>query len=314
MTAIAIALSLAWPVYNLFLAVFALRRPRPRPRQPEHTAGLHFWILVPGGDAWDAVFDSPRYPVRVLAVGRGADALDEACRAIRDVAADQGIERRTVIGVVDGQPEPGLIGEVAAYFGGRNVGAVQCRVRVPARGGLLGFLQDLESAVAGDAAQRARDLLSGVLLGANGQFVRLDVLARLGDRPWSGSLEHRIDQAGMAIRYATDAVVRQSVRPVRPGSWALAVVSGALAASAVVSGTYVWLSALLLPGLVWGLLHRVRFGGQPWHRTLGAAVLYPIYLGLRRASPACVTNAVPPSQPGLLPWAGDNPGLSARRP
>ncbi|MCE7002870.1 hypothetical protein LWC34_08500 [Kibdelosporangium philippinense] len=307
MTLIAIALLLAWPLYNVFLAFFAWRAPRPR--QPEHTTGLHFWIVIPASR--ELALDSPEYPVRTLVA---EDGLNAAYQLIRDTAFEQGIERRTVIGVLDGQPEPGLIAEVARYFGGRNVGAVQCRVRIHAQTSLLGFLQNLEFAVVGDSSQRMRDLIGSVELGENGQFVRLDALARLGDRPWSGSLEHRLYQAGMSIRYATDAVISQDAPPVRLGKWAPAVISGALVAVTLLTGTYVWLAALLVPGLIWGLVHRVRFGDSSWWRTLVVSVLYPIYLGLRRRSPTCVTNVVPSAQPRLLPWAGGNPGLSARRP
>ncbi|WP_037270380.1 glycosyltransferase [Kibdelosporangium aridum] len=319
MTIVAIALLLAWPLYNVVLAVFGWRRPRPR--QPEHTTGLHFWIVIPALHEQKATLlesvlalDSAEYPVRALVVDRDVDALNAAYRVIKHTAVEQGIERRTVIGVLDGRPEPGLIREVARYFGGRNVGAVQCHVRIHSPITLLAFLQDLEFAVVGDSSQRMRDVLGSVELGENGQFVRLDALARLGDRPWTASLEHRLYQAGMSIRYATDAVISQDAPPVRFRKWAPAAISGALVAVTLLTGTYVWLAALLVPGLIWGLVHRARFGGQSWRRTLVASVLYPIYLGRRRRSPSRVTNVVPSAQPRLLPWAGGNPGLSARRP
>lgn len=319
MTIVAVALLLAWPLYNVVLAVFAWRRPRPR--QPEHTTGLHFWIVIPASHEQKPALlesvlalDSPEYPVRVLVAGQGTDALNAAYGVIRHTAVEQGIERRTVIGVLDGRPDPGLIREVARYFGGRNVGAVQCHVRIHSPATLLTFLQDLEFAVVGDSSQRMRDVLGSVELGENGQFVRLDALARLGDQPWSGSLEHRLYQAGMSVRYATDAVISQDAPPVRFGKWAPAVISGALVAVTLLTGTYVWLAALLVPGLVWGLVHRARFGAESWRRTLVVSVLYPIYLGLRRRSPTRVTNVVPLTRPRLLPWAGGNPGFSARRP
>ncbi|SMC58105.1 hypothetical protein SAMN05661093_00667 [Kibdelosporangium aridum] len=154
MTIVAVALLLAWPLYNVVLAVFAWRRPRPR--QPEHTTGLHFWIVIPASHEQKPALlesvlalDSPEYPVRVL---------------------------------------------VARYFGGRNVGAVQCRVRTR------------------------------------------------GDKRYSRR-GHAADRNVCLARRTAG------------------------------------------PGLVWGLVHRARFGAESWRRTLVVSVLYPIYLGLRRRSP-----------------------------
>jgi hypothetical protein len=40
----------------------------------------------------------------------------------------------------------------------------------------------------------------------------------------------------------------------------------------------IWVAALITPGLVWGLVHRLRFGDEPVRRTLLAGLAYPVFL------------------------------------
>ncbi|MBP2325137.1 hypothetical protein JOF56_005522 [Kibdelosporangium banguiense] len=321
-------------LYSVFIAAFAWWRPRPR--NAGHASGLTFWIVILGADekAIRAAFalDSPEYPVRVLcqdADESKGEALNAAYRHIRDSAVEQGIVRQTVIGVFhgDGCAEPGVLKEVAAFFSGRKVGAVQSRIA------MRGSLRGLDFTATEDASQRRRDAFGHVKLGGNGQFIRLTALMRLGDSPWSGSLSHRLHLAGVGIRYAANAVVTQEASPrvdfrslkyVRKLTWprAAALVAPWLAAPltagvlalTIATGNAAWLGALLAPGLV----QRLRPSGEPWRRMLAAGILYPVFLLFRIISPwhalIRMTNVVPLVPPGLLPWTDGHPGLSARRP
>jgi 1,2-diacylglycerol 3-beta-glucosyltransferase len=321
-------------LYSVVLAVFAFRRPRPR--KAGHSDGLTFWLVLLGADdkTISAAFGltEPGFQVRVLCQDvdhSKGEALNAAYRHIRDAAVEQGTVRQTVIGVIhgDGCPEPGTLSKVAAFFGGRRVGAVQCRVRMRNR------LRDVDFTTAEDASQRLRDAFGQVKLGGNGQFIRLTALMRLGDRPWTGSLGLRLHLAGVGIRYAPDAVITQESAPrydVRSlryfdtlsglpalallAPWLKAPLAAAVVALCSASGNTVWLAALLLPGLV----HRLRPMGEPWRRTIAAGLLYPGFLLLRLAAPwfvlFCVTNAVPISRARLLRWPDGHPGLSPRRP
>jgi 1,2-diacylglycerol 3-beta-glucosyltransferase len=320
--------------HNVVVAAFAWWWPRPR--RPGPGDGLTFWIVILGTDekAITAAHDlaEPGYPVRVLCQDTThtvGESLNAAYRHIRDCAVQQGTVRQTVIGVIhgDGYLEPGALGKVAAFFSGRRVGAVQCRVRMRNR------LRDLDFTAAEDASQRLRDAFGQVRLGGNGQFVRLTSLMRLGDRPWAGSIGLRLHLAGVGIRYAPDAVVTQQAAPrfdlrslrylhELTGLSAIALVApwlgGPLAAAVAVlsvgSGNVVWLAALLLPGLV----HRLRPTGEPWRRTIAAGLLYPVFVLFRMAAPwhalFRLTNVVPMAPARLLPWADGHPGLSTRRP
>jgi cellulose synthase/poly-beta-1,6-N-acetylglucosamine synthase-like glycosyltransferase len=42
----------------------------------------------------------------------------------------------------------------------------------------------------------------------------------------------------------------------------------------------VWLSAALTPGILWGIVHRVRLGDEPLHRAVAVGLIYPVFLGL----------------------------------
>ncbi|MEV4314372.1 glycosyltransferase [Actinocrispum sp. NPDC049592] len=248
-----------------------------------------------------------------------ADAINAAYRMIRQRASWDGIEGQTIIGVLnaDGHGTPGMLAHVAALFSSRAVGAVQCRLRVRDRRKIAGVLQDLESAVAGNASQRLADALGSVELTGHGHFVRLTTLTRLGDEPWSADLGLRLHLAGVGIRYADKAIVShpaamglvrsplglRRLHYVRPlvrsprirtlalldhlytllAPWsalpvALAVL-GLIAYGGVTGPNAIVLLAVVSgPGLAWGVLHRMRFGDEPLRRTLAAGLLYPLLL------------------------------------
>jgi cellulose synthase/poly-beta-1,6-N-acetylglucosamine synthase-like glycosyltransferase len=42
----------------------------------------------------------------------------------------------------------------------------------------------------------------------------------------------------------------------------------------------IWLAALIGPGLLWGVVHRLRLGDEPLHRTLLVGLVYPAFLML----------------------------------
>ncbi|NKQ52533.1 glycosyltransferase [Amycolatopsis sp. K13G38] len=307
-----------------------------------------------------AAIDHPRLHVLRRALpdarrGKG-EALNAAYRWIRGVAVGEGAERETVVGVIDGdgRGEPGMLREVAGFFRRRDVGAVQCRVRIHNRDRLLGLVQDMEFSCIADASQSLRDVLGSVDLGGNGQFVRLSDLMRFGDAPWSRCLVEdlelglRVHLAGMRIRYASNAVITQQavVDPRRlirqrtrwgqgnlqclrylpkliaspairtfalldfayyllapwllvPASIAVAGIAG-LSAAGWMTGTSfggvvatgadlplaaaAWLATLAVPGLLWGLVHRLRLRDEPLRRALLAGFAYPLFLLLGMAA------------------------------
>lgn len=386
------AMLLCWPLYNLTLSAFAWWRPRPGREPAGDGPGLRFWIVIPALNEERVVaatvraalaLDCAATPVRVLVVDDGStdatpdilrgihdprlrvlrrdppnarqgkgEALNAAYRLVRDIARAEGAERRTVLGVIDGDGRgtPRMLREVADFLANRGVGAVQCRVRIHNRGNLLAFLQDLEFSCVADASQSLRDVLGCVDLGGNGQFVRLSELARFGDSPWSACLVEdlelglRLHLAGVRIRYATNAVVtqqaltdvrrlaRQRTRwgqgnlqclrmlPKLIGSPAIRTVAlvdfayyllapwltvpmsivvvglfgtaavgwvtgdsfGGLVAtgSAAPFAVGIWALALCGPGLLWGIVHRLRLRDEPLRRTLLVGLLYPAFLAL----------------------------------
>ncbi len=149
-------------------------------------------------------------------LGKG-EALNEAYRMIRVDAEQGGYTERCIIGVIDGDGRgtPGMLEIVTSYFADPRVAGVQSRVRIHNRGKLLAFLQDVEFSCVADASQSMRDALGSAELGGNGQFVRLDSLVLLGDRPWSNCLVEdlelglRLHLHGLSIRYASRAVITQ---------------------------------------------------------------------------------------------------------
>ncbi|AHH99351.1 glycosyltransferase family 2 protein [Kutzneria viridogrisea] len=281
--------------------------------------------------------------------GKG-EALNAAYRLIRDTAVAEGSERETVLGVIDGDGRgtPDMLREVAAFLSARDVGAVQCRVRIHNRRSLLGFLQDMEFSCVADASQSLRDVLGSVDLGGNGQFVRLTDLMRFGDSPWSACLVEdlelglRLHLAGVRVRYATNAVITQqavtdprrlvrqrtrwgqgnlqclrflprlvAARTVRTAAlldfayylvapwlvvpmallvlgllgvtgygWATGQTFGGLVADTADApwALGLWLTALTAPGVLWGLVHRLRLRDEPLHRTVLVGLLYPAFL------------------------------------
>jgi cellulose synthase/poly-beta-1,6-N-acetylglucosamine synthase-like glycosyltransferase len=283
--------------------------------------------------------------------GKG-EALNHAYRYIRGIAEEDGFVHRTIVGVIDGdgRGEPGMLSEITAYFAQRNVGAVQCRVRIHNRTNLLAFLQDLEFGCVVDASQSLRDVVGTVGLGGNGQFVRLATLMELGDAPWSACLVEdlelglRVHLLGQRIRYATHATITQQglvdvhrllrqrtrwgqgnlqclgyvpklLRAKHVGSVALLeflqylltpwlVAPMTLIVTALVGiGFYaqftgnsvggfsaegsnavlalgIWAVALVLPGLIWGVVHRLKHGDEPVWRCLAVGLAYPAFLVL----------------------------------
>ncbi|MFI6096853.1 glycosyltransferase family 2 protein [Lentzea sp. NPDC051213] len=281
--------------------------------------------------------------------GKGA-ALNHAYRYVRDLAEEAGTVHRTVIGVIDGdgRGEPGMLSEITAYFAHRDVGAVQCRVRVHNRTTLLAFLQDLEFSCVVDASQSLRDVVGTVGLGGNGQFVRLSTLVGLGAAPWSECLVEdlelglRVHLSGQRVRYATHATITQQglidvyrlmrqrtrwgqgnlqclgyvpklVRANHVGSVALleflqylltpwlvapmtllitalvcinfyAQLSGNAVSGITANGPNalpaltIWSVALVLPGLLWGFVHRLKHDDEPLWRCLAVGLAYPGFL------------------------------------
>jgi cellulose synthase/poly-beta-1,6-N-acetylglucosamine synthase-like glycosyltransferase len=67
------------------------------------------------------------------------------------------------------------------------------------------------------------------------------------------------------------------------GLWAAAGVRLASGDAAVAPGfsslgPALWLASLLLPGLVWAALHRLRLGDERWRRLIPAGLFYPFFL------------------------------------
>jgi hypothetical protein len=62
--------------------------------------------------------------------------------------------------------------------------------------------------------------------------------------------------------------------------WAVDDTLGGLVAirNDLASALYAWLCALMGPGLLWGLVHRLRLGDEPLRRTLLAGLAYPVFM------------------------------------
>lgn len=139
--AITLSVLVAWPLYNLGMALFALR-PLPGPPSPAGEARRQFWILIPALNevaviartvATALALDDPATRVRVIVVDDGSDdgtrqvlagirdprltvlrrelpfarrgkgeALNAGYRAIRAAAVSEGAVDSTVVGVLDG--------------------------------------------------------------------------------------------------------------------------------------------------------------------------------------------------------------------
>ncbi|AIG79190.1 Hypothetical protein AJAP_31880 [Amycolatopsis japonica] len=148
--------------------------------------------------------------------GKG-EGLNTAYRYILEIARREGTVEQTIVGIVDGDGRcsEGMLDEIAELMAEKNVGAVQCRVRIHNRHKTLALLQDLEFGAIADSAQSLRDLVGSVGLGGNGQFTRLSVLARFHPGPWSACLVEdlelglRLHLAGIRVRYTKSAWVTQ---------------------------------------------------------------------------------------------------------
>jgi cellulose synthase/poly-beta-1,6-N-acetylglucosamine synthase-like glycosyltransferase len=141
LAAITIALLIAWPVYNLGMALLAAR-PTRGPARVTEPVPLHFWIMIPAlneaaviGHTVSAALalETPLTPVRVLVVDDGSDdatpdilaaiddprlhvlhrehpnarqgkgeALNAGYREILQLAAAAGETISTVVGIIDG--------------------------------------------------------------------------------------------------------------------------------------------------------------------------------------------------------------------
>lgn len=254
--ALTIALLIGWPLYNVCLAIFALR-PTRGPRRVGKHSDFQFWIVIPALNEeaviWNTVtaalaLNSPETPVRVMVVNDGSDdgtatilssiasprlhvihrrapnaregkgeALNAGYRAIRTLATSEGSASSTIVGIIDGdgRADPLLLHQVVAMFSDREVGAVQCRVRIHNRRRILGLLQDIEFGCIANASQSLRDRLDSVGMGGNGQFTRLSELIRHGGSPWSSCLVEdmelglRLHLDGSRIRYCSTASITQ---------------------------------------------------------------------------------------------------------
>jgi cellulose synthase/poly-beta-1,6-N-acetylglucosamine synthase-like glycosyltransferase len=134
--------------------------------------------------------------------GKGA-ALNHAYRHLQESGLLADRDAREVVVVVcdaDGRLEPDAVEQVAPYFANPRIGAVQIGVRMyNAHEGLLARLQDMEFVVFTEIYQQARNRLTTVGLGGNGQFVRLAALQALEDSPWSDCLTEDLD-LGIRLR------------------------------------------------------------------------------------------------------------------
>ena len=280
--------------------------------------------------------------------GKG-EALNAAYNWIWSRADVEGTVNSTIIGVIDGdgRGSDGLLEVVDALFDDRQVGAVQCRVRIHNRQRMLGLLQDIEFSCVANASQMVRDLVDSVGMGGNGQFTRLAELARFGDRPWSRCLVEdlelglRLHLNGVRIRYSRSATItqqavvdpkrllrqrtrwaqgnlqcagylKQLLRSRQVGSiglldylhylvapWLVVPMSLLVGGTAVATLVLVamgssfrlvasgdelfaalimWIGAMLAPGLIWGLVHRLRNGDEPLWRCALAGLCYPAFL------------------------------------
>jgi hypothetical protein len=280
--------------------------------------------------------------------GKG-EALNAAYNWIRSRADAEGVVTSTIIGVIDGdgRGSDGLLDVVDALFDDRQVGAVQCRVRIHNRQRMLGLLQDIEFSCVANASQMLRDVSDSVGMGGNGQFARLAELARFGDHPWSRCLVEdlelglRLHLNGVRIRYSRSAMItqqavvdpkrllrqrtrwaqgnlqcagylKQLLRSRQVGSvglldylhylvapWLVVPMSLLVGATAVATLVLItvgssfrlvasgeelgaalvtWVGAMLAPGLLWGLVHRLRNGDEPLWRCALAGLCYPAFL------------------------------------
>jgi cellulose synthase/poly-beta-1,6-N-acetylglucosamine synthase-like glycosyltransferase len=165
--------------------------------------------------------------------GRGkGDVLNAAVEIISELVAaeDPRLRGRLASEVVvcildaDGWLDPDAISQVVPMFAEPRVGGVQLSVRMwNARAGFLARMQDIEFVAYGHLFQSARDEIGSVLMGGNGQFMRLSALHELGSEPWTACLTEdleiglRLTQRGWRLRACPTACVSQQalVSPAR---------------------------------------------------------------------------------------------------
>lgn len=169
---------------------------------------------------------------RLLVVTRGSDiagtgkgaVLNHAAVLVSSLVAD-GDERlggRAAHDVcvcvldADGWLQHDALEHVSALLRDPRVAGVQLPVRMwNARAGFLARMQDLEFVAYGFLFQLGRDRIGTVLMGGNGQFVRLSALQELGETPWSDCLTEDLDiglrllELGWHHRFCPDAWVAQ---------------------------------------------------------------------------------------------------------
>ncbi|WP_214629265.1 glycosyltransferase family 2 protein [Paenibacillus agaridevorans] len=109
---------------------------------------------------------------------------------------------RIIIGVTDSDVylRQSVLREVAATFqSSADIGAVQAPVSIKgADENLWLLMQDIEFQAFFHLIQKARNWISSVAMGGNGQFTRYQSMKLLGDRPWSRALTEDID-LGIAL-------------------------------------------------------------------------------------------------------------------
>jgi cellulose synthase/poly-beta-1,6-N-acetylglucosamine synthase-like glycosyltransferase len=134
--------------------------------------------------------------------GKGA-ALNHAFRYLLESGVLAGRDPHNVVVAVldaDGRLRSDALAAVAPHFQDRRVGAVQVGVRMYNAGEtLLARMQDMEFVVFTELYQRARNHLTTVGLGGNGQFVRLAALQTLEGEPWSDCLTEDLE-LGIRLR------------------------------------------------------------------------------------------------------------------
>ncbi|MCW2959908.1 MAG: glycosyl transferase family 2 [Thermoleophilia bacterium] len=177
--------------------------------------------------AWDAA-DRDRTIVfsrDVAVAGRGkGDVLNAAIGVIEglleiDDPRLRGHDATSIVVCIldaDGWLDPNAIEQVAPLFHDPRVGGVQVSVRMwNARAGFLARMQDIEFVAYGHLFQGARDQIGSVLMGGNGQFMRLAALQGLGPDPWTSCLTEdleiglRLARNGWRLRACPTAFVAQ---------------------------------------------------------------------------------------------------------
>ncbi|MCW2955195.1 MAG: glycosyl transferase family protein [Thermoleophilia bacterium] len=159
------------------------------------------------------------------AAGRGkGDVLNAAIGVIDHLVdvADERLRGHDADDIVvcildaDGWLDPNAIEQVAPLFRDPQTGGVQVSVRMwNARAGFLARMQDIEFVAYGHLFQAARDQIGSVLMGGNGQFMRLAALKELGPEPWSACLTEdleiglRLARRGWRLRACPSAFVAQ---------------------------------------------------------------------------------------------------------